>query len=360
MGAVAVGLLLHVCLAALAGAWDTPSDIVEKQERLFNFSTRKAKRMVHTDRSCEVELTSMLKSGSTWTEIIVLMMSEKACSNDPSCSFMKTHARGKAAHNRTVGFHLITDHEREDTEWDMCNATIHFNSATKHTFLGSSFYREGVRESKSFFGLISKHCVAKNISLTGDECLDAMVKAAPDKMRVHLRHTKWLTVACLRDPRAVAVSECHWMGRGVTGKKPCAETTDNFKTLVYATAFLYNYWTHVLPSRSHLVIYERLLANPVKEYRSLAHFLGVSELLSDDEVNDIVEQTTATALAKKEAEGKLLGKTKVKKFNGLGDIKRTKKVRFCVARTAMVLALPSQRHRCLSCCRMKIMLAIKG
>eukprot|EP00750_Incisomonas_marina_P018215 INCI2760.2.p1 GENE.INCI2760.2~~INCI2760.2.p1 ORF type:complete len:363 (-),score=53.48 INCI2760.2:237-1325(-) len=275
---------------------------------------------------CQIELTSLLKSGSTWTEIITLMLAERACSNDPDCTFKEIHSRGRAANNRTIGFALRTDNERDNVQWEMCNKSIVFNSAQKHNFWGTSFYREGVSAHRSFFSLLERECVNKDIPLDSEACVKALSTVAPDMLRKKSMHTEWLTIACLRDPRAVAVSECHWMGRGFDeNRPPCSETTTKFDTLVYATAFLYHYWKAVLPRRSHLMVYEKMIQNPVAEYRLLADFMGVSPLLSDADIAEIASETTATALARKEAEGKLLGKTKVSKFNPTQKVKSYKK-----------------------------------
>ena len=287
-------------------------------------ATNKLTRSPHFG-GCNIELTSMLKSGSTWTEIVVLMLSQRACDNDPTCTFSEVHARGRSAHNRTVGFHFDTATERPGVEFGQCNRSVQFNSAHKHNFWGLSFYREGLSDRRSVFALLHNKCVWQNLDLKSEECFQAMLEAAPDKGRMQMMRDHWLTVACLRDPRAVAVSECHWMGHSTgagqegglgSSKRPaCRETTTKFQTLVFATAFLYNYWTNILPNRSHLVVYEKMVTDPRTEYRRIADFIGVGSLVSDEEIAVIADETTATALAKKEVDGTLLGKTKVSNFN---------------------------------------------
>lgn len=73
------------------------------------------------------------------------------------------------------------------------------------------------------------------------------------------------------------------------------------------------------------MVYERMIENPVAQYRLLADFMGISPLLTDEDIAEIASETTATALARKEAEGKLLGKTKVSKFNPTQKVKSYKK-----------------------------------
>jgi hypothetical protein len=272
-------------------------------------------------RHCEINLTSLLKSGSTWTEVVVLMLAERACKNDPGCHYTEDHAAGKAMNARTVGFSLTTDNERSRSP---CNATVHFNAALKHSFWGLSFYRIGIAKSRSFFSQITVHCVDANIKVGSDQCVAAVAKAAPEPMNKVAMETRWLSLACLRDPRAVAVSECHWMGPSWSKNDSCREAQEGFATLVYATAFLYHYWTEVVPSRAHLVIYEKLLLDPAAQYRQIADFMGLGPLLTDAEIKDIAEATTAAALAEREANGTLLGKTKVSQFNGKHKIEETR------------------------------------
>ena len=64
-----------------------------------------------------------------------------------------------------------------------------------------------------------------------------------------------------------------------------------------------------------------MLLDPRGEYRKIADFLSFGDLVSDAEIAKIAGETTAAALAKKEAEGKLLGKTKVSRYNAKKSIK---------------------------------------
>ena len=291
------------------------------KQRAYNNAGQHGNHRARHKPGCKIELTSLLKSGSTWTEIVIFALLETACANDSKCSIERSHM---GAHNRTVGMDLLTDVERPAVAWEVCNASVHFNSARKHNLWGMSFYREGVEAGRSVFALLVKNCVNKHLTVTSAECLSAMYRVVPEPELLDVFENRWLNIACLRDPRAVAVSECHWMGRDIngTGDRRCSETKENFHTLVYATGFLYNYWKNVLKSRNHVVIYEKMLADPEAEYRALADFLGVGSLVSDGEIAAIVANTTAAALAKQEVEGTLLGKSKVIQFNAAERLKR--------------------------------------
>ena len=248
---------------------------------------------------CHLELSSLLKSGSTWTEIVMQELSKAACSHDDKCLLREIHHKGKKSKNRTIGFRMYTPND-VPFQNKKCNHSLSFDSRGKHNFWGTSFYRIGLKPHRSFFQLIMNNCIHYNLTADSRECYNVMVDHALDAHRLKLVETAWRNVACIRDPRAVAVSECHWMGWGRRpNEKKCQEISYKFEELVHGTAFLYNYWTTV-PLHSHIVFYEKMLERPHLEYRKLARYMGIGRMITDEDISIIVQNTTVAALAGKE------------------------------------------------------------
>lgn len=104
-----------------------------------------------------------------------------------------------------------------------------------------------------------------------------------------------------RDPRDVAVSLCFWVDPGLPDGRYDESAMDaclkyNFPKFALWTKYreLWNERCHALRSRSTLVSYERLLAEPLEEYAKVAAALSLSP--TQAQIAEVAARTTSEAL----------------------------------------------------------------
>lgn len=278
---------------------------------------------MHPTGVCNLHLSGVPKSGTTWLERILGSIAENACTTnagsakggEPACKFQSISPR--------------TPHGRGFLAGPFSSAVskctyIDFSISQKHTMGGHLMSRVALAKPKKTPGFVSTGQVILDLCINAKPSLPAYSDACLSKMKIslgaHIKTTSHghgngesanadMLLAILRDPRAVALSSCRFKfpKKALT---ECPSATSDFRA---DTATLAMAWARAGGSASHdmavstaesmmlSLFFEDMKANPTRSYRRIADMMGLANVLGDDGLANVARESSVEAMATAES-----------------------------------------------------------
>jgi len=266
---------------------------------------------------CNVRLSGVPKSGTTWLERIIGSIAENACKGDSSNA-------GGAALCKFESISPKTDHGRGFVAGPFSSASkcthLDFSIHAKHTMADHLMSRVALAKPNKWPDFMSTGqvildlCIDASPSLPAysDACISKVGASFDTKIKVRrdVSSTKSFPqdflIAILRDPRAVALSSCRFKF-SKKALEDCPSATTDFRA---DTASLAMAWARAGASASHshdkisvrtmqtlAVFFEDMKLNPLPAYESISGVLGLAGILGAEGLQTVADQSSVAAMA---------------------------------------------------------------
>lgn len=249
---------------------------------------------------CTLSIRGIPKSGTTWMEVVLERMLALACAAAPPCVYSSNSGHVRASGSGDSSHDTARGGMAAPLPAGNCTG-VRFVMVTKHRIAGTLLTNFGHKrmpiESPSIVaGLAMERCVGRGIPAHSRACFDAIdvLGTGPDRLD-GVDKDQMLYFNIMRDPRAVAVSACHYF----QPQQPLARCPyihpPAFAANVAVAAVDWAYWDLRHPDFTITMHYENATAAPGTEFARLAAFLGIAltradmaEVVSGTSVDEMV------------------------------------------------------------------------
>lgn len=243
---------------------------------------------------CALSIRGIPKSGTTWMEVVLERMLTSACAAAPPCAYS-----GRDSSDSTVRGGLAAPLPSSGNSGN-CTG-VRFVITAKHRIAGallSNFGHENlaIDHADVVAGLVMERCVDRGIPAHSRACIEAIevLDIGADRLAgVDESQMRYFNI--MRDPRAVAVSACHYF----YPKQPLAQCRHlhptAFAANVAVLAVDWAYWGLRHPATAITMHYESIKAAPHAGFARLAEFLGIA--LTRADIAALVSATSAEEMA---------------------------------------------------------------
>eukprot|EP00192_Tetraselmis_astigmatica_P004497 CAMPEP_0117663544 /NCGR_PEP_ID=MMETSP0804-20121206/8675_1 /TAXON_ID=1074897 /ORGANISM="Tetraselmis astigmatica, Strain CCMP880" /LENGTH=462 /DNA_ID=CAMNT_0005470581 /DNA_START=1 /DNA_END=1389 /DNA_ORIENTATION=- len=291
-----------------------------------------------------LHLKGLPKTGTTWTELVITELLQRICESRIYSQCRHEH-KYEAGHRRQLHIEIPGQDGEEDTRVSFVRLTVEYKhlityNATCEHLKGHPNFEEACyqfkldrirnlvrsekrREMHGYRGEEWKDCIYKGPYSRITECIpeylrvakfpwhgdmgvmELMGKAFREGHTVDPSEAQRKYVVTLRDPRDSAISNVHYTAR--------ADDTNEYVMTSgckdYITAFaLFYYWQIEVQGQVYPTLpiwYRDAVDDPVGEVVKILKFTGLRA--TQEVVDQVVHETSADAMRKKEEEGGLVG-----------------------------------------------------